>query len=253
VKAIIIGAGRGRRLMPLTEEQPKCFAPVYGKRVLDWILEALAAGGFSGKDIVFIGGYRLEAVQAAYPDLTYVENREWESNNILASLFCAESHMEDGFVCTYADILYRPSAVERLMASRNDTTVVVDTDFRRRYLRRSRHPESDAEKVRAEGDRITEASRLIPGEEAAGEYIGVAKFTPAGAAQLREHYRRVVASYGFDGRPFQGAPSVRLAYLLHLFQEMLGHGVEMHRVNTHGEYHEIDTTEDYEIALEDWR
>ncbi len=253
MKAIIIGAGRGRRLMPLTEEQPKCFAPVHGKRILDWTLEALAAGGFSGKDVVFIGGYRLEAVQAAYPNLTYVENREWESNNILASLFCAESHMEDGFVCTYADILYRPFAVERLMASPHDTTLVVDTDFRRRYLRRSRHPESDAEKVRAQGDRITEASRLIPGEEAAGEYIGVAKFTPAGAAQLREHYHRVVAGYGFDDRPFQGASSVRMAYLLHLFQEMLEHGTEMHRVNTHGEYHEIDTTEDYEIALEDWR
>ena len=252
MKAIIIGAGRGRRLMPLTEELPKCFAPVAGKRILDWILEALAGGGFAPRDVAFVGGYQLAAIQAAYPDFTYFHNTEWDRNNILASLFYAEAAMEEGFVCTYADILYRPQAVARLMRSPADITLVVDTDFRRRYRRRSQHPETDAEKVRAASDRITEVSRLIPAEQAAGEYIGVARFTPRGAALLRAHYRRVVAEYGHDGRPFQGAPSLRMAYLIHLFQDMLEHGVEMHKVDTHGDYHEIDTTEDYEIALEEW-
>jgi choline kinase len=190
-------------------------------------------------------------IQRTYPEFTYVENVEWERNNILASLFCAERHMAEGFVCTYADIIYRPEPVRQMMASTADITLIVDTDFRRRYTRRSMHPETDAEKVRAEGDRIVEVSRRIPGEESAGEYIGVAKFTPRGAAQLREHYHRVVARYG-DG-PFQGAASVRMAYLIHLFQEMLEQGVEIHKVDTHGQYYEIDTTEDYQIAQEEWR
>jgi L-glutamine-phosphate cytidylyltransferase len=252
MKAIIIGAGRGRRLMPLTEDQPKCFAPVRGRRILDWILEALAGGGFTPRDVVFVGGYQIDAVRRAYPDFTYVENREWERNNILASLFCAESHMGEGFVCSYADILYRPDPIWRLVQSQADITLVVDTDFRRRYARRSMHPESDAEKVRADGDRILEVNRAIPGEAAAGEYIGVARFTPRGAAQLREHYHRVVAKRGQEG-PLQGAPSVRMAYLIHLFQEMLEHGVEMRRVDTHGQYYEIDTTEDFQIVQEEWR
>ena len=42
MRAIIIGAGRGRRLMPTTENAPKCFAEIRGKRILDWTLEALA-------------------------------------------------------------------------------------------------------------------------------------------------------------------------------------------------------------------
>ena len=237
--------------MPLTEGQPKCYAPINGKRILDWILEALAAGGFSAKDVVFVGGYRIESIRRDYPDFTYVENREWERNNILASLFCAEDHMRAGFVCTYADILYRPLAVERVMASPHDITLVVDTDFRTRYQHRSMHPETDAEKVRAEGDRIVEVSRTIPAVEATGEYIGVARFTPSGAAQLREHYHRVIERYGWEGA-IQGAASVRMAYLIHLFQEMVEHGVALHRVDTHGEYHEIDTTEDYALAQEQW-
>jgi L-glutamine-phosphate cytidylyltransferase len=169
----------------------------------------------------------------------------------LASLFCAETAMDDGFVCTYADILYRSAPIQRLVQSTADITLVVDTDFRRRYRRRSLHPETDAEKVRAEEGRIVEVSRHIPGEHAAGEYIGVAKFTPRGAALLREHYRKALDRYGLDG-PFQGASSLRMAYLIHLFQEMLEQGVEMRRVDTHGEYYEIDTNEDYQIVQEEW-
>jgi L-glutamine-phosphate cytidylyltransferase len=251
VKAIVIGAGRGRRLMPLTNGQPKCFAPVRGKRILDWILEALGGAGFAPRDVAFVGGYQMATIQREYPEFTYYENAEWEHNNILASLFCAETAMDDGFVCTYADILYRSAPIQRLVQSTADITLVVDTDFRRRYRRRSLHPETDAEKVRAEEGRIVEVSRHIPGEHAAGEYIGVAKFTPRGAALLREHYRKALDRYGLDG-PFQGASSLRMAYLIHLFQEMLEQGVEMRRVDTHGEYYEIDTNEDYQIVQEEW-
>ena len=237
--------------MPLTEDQPKCFAEIGGRRILDWILDALAAGGFSAKNIVFVGGYQLPVLRREYPDFTYVENTEWERNNILASLFCAEGHMGEGFVCTYADILYRPFAVERVMESRRDITLVVDTDFRTRYQHRSMHPETDAEKVRCQGERVVEVSRRIPGEEASGEYIGVAKLTAAGAASLRDHYHRARRDVGEEGA-FQGAATFRQAYLIHLFQEMLEKGVVMHRVDTHGEYHEIDTTEDYALAMEQW-
>ena len=63
MRAIIIAAGRGRRLMPTTADSPKCFAEVRGKRILDWVLQALTANGIS--DICFIGGYQIEKVQAA--------------------------------------------------------------------------------------------------------------------------------------------------------------------------------------------
>ena len=61
-RAIIIGAGRGERLMPTTADAPKCFAEVGGRRILDWTVEALTSAGV--EQIAFIGGYRIEAVQA---------------------------------------------------------------------------------------------------------------------------------------------------------------------------------------------
>lgn len=251
MKAIIIGAGRGSRLRHLTEEIPKTLVPVLGRPMLDSILEALAAGGFSRSDVVFICGYRAEVIQAAYPDLTYVENRDWERNNILLSLLCAREHLAGGFVSTYADIVYRPEIVADLVRSSRDLALACDTDWRRRYRGRSQHPETDAEKLRAEGERVVEISRRIAPERATGEFIGVMKASAAGAAALVEAFDEVRASHA--GREFREGRSFEKAYLIDLLQHMVERGAEMHRVDTHGGYMEIDTLEDAELAESWWR
>lgn len=248
MKAIIIGAGRGRRLMPLTEDAPKCYAPIAGRRILDWTLEALRGAGL--RDIVFIGGYRLARVQADYPDLRFCANAAWERNNILASLFCAEGEMGDGFVSTYADILYTPSAAARLVASPADIALLVDTEWRERYRPRTEHPETDGEKVRLEHGRVTAVSREIPPDEAPAEFTGVAKFSPRGAAMLREHYHRARTRAG--GPPFARGRTLAQAYLIDLLQVMLEDGAAMAAVETHGGYFEIDTAQDYALASRAW-
>lgn len=250
MKAIFIGAGRGRRLRPLTDDLPKCYAPVGGRRILDWCLDALGAAGLT--EIVFVGGYRIERLRADYPRFDFRENRDWERNNILASLFHAEADMAGGFVSTYADILYTPDAVRRLVASPADIALLVDTDWRRRYAPRSEHPESDGEKVRLAGSRVIEVSRAIPPDAAPAEFTGVARFSPAGARLLVEHYHR--ARRTWDGAPHTpaGLPFARW-YLINLLQEMLEAGVTMGAVETHGGYFEIDTSQDWELARAGWK
>ena len=184
MRPIVIGAGRGSRLGPETDEVPKALVPVMGRPMLDWILDALGAGGFARKDVLFIGGYKIDVVRARYPELSYVENRDWERNNILGSLLCARESLSAGFVSTYADIVYRGSTVKKLVASPHDKVLACDTDWRRRYVDRSQHPETDGEKMRAEGDRVVELSRRIPSEKASGEFIGVMKFSADGAREM---------------------------------------------------------------------
>lgn len=250
MKAIIIGAGRGSRLRHLTDEIPKTLVPILGRPMLDSILEALAAGGFQRKDVVFICGYRAEVIRAAYPDLTYVENRDWENNNILLSLLCAREHLAGGFVSTYADIVYRPAAVADLVKSPHAITLVSDTDWRRRYAGRSQHPETDAEKLRAEGDRVVELSRRIPSERATGEFIGVMRLTSAGAAECVSAFDEAQAA--FAGREFREGRRFEKAYLIDLLQHMLERGSAMHQVTTDGGYMEIDTLQDAELAESWW-
>jgi len=249
LKAIIIGAGRGSRLNALTDDQPKCYAPVGGRRILDHIIDAFDGAGLrDGK--IFIGGYQIERIRCDYPNLAYCYNANWPNNNILASLFHAEEHMSGGFVCSYADILFRDTIVKDALNHPGDIVLCVDTHWRDRYADRSQHPEQDAEKLTVERDRILRIHREIPSEEAHGEYIGVAKFTERGAAQLREHYHRVQRDHA--GKPWREAKLFEKAYLILLFQEMIEHGIPIHYVSTHGDYMEIDTEEDYALANRNW-
>ena len=248
MRAIIIGAGRGRRLMPTTENAPKCFAEIQGKRILDWIVDALAAGGAT--DICFIGGYRIEAVRREYPHFTFRNNSEWESNNILVSLMTAEDLMDRPFLTAYSDILFTGDVVSGLVASPADIALGIDTDWREHYRPRTQHPPHDAEKAITAGGKVKRVYRTIPYEEATGEFIGVAKFSARGGALLREHYQR--RRREFWDKPYREAAQFQKAYLIHLFQDMIEQGVEFGHADTHGSYREIDTQEDMELAQKGW-
>ncbi len=251
MKAIIIGAGRGRRLQHLTEDVPKPLVPILGRPMLESVLEALAAGGLTRERTVFIRGYRGDVIQQRYPELTYVENRDWENNNILLSLLCAREHLSEGFVSTYADIVYRPEAVTAVMASPHDITLVCDTDWRRRYVSRSEHPETDAEKLRADAGQVTEISRRIAPEQAFGEFIGVLRMTPAGVERFLRAFDRARAEHA-DDDAFREGRTFGKAYLIDLLQQMVLAGEELHCVGIHGGYMEIDTTQDAALAQEWW-
>jgi choline kinase len=249
MRAIIIGAGRGRRLMPTTADTPKCYAEVGGRRLLDWTLAAFAANGID--DIAFIGGYQIDKVRRDYPHFTFRHNTDWPNNNILASLLYAEDLMGEPFLCCYSDILFTADVVRRALATPADISLVVDTQWLDRYAHRSEHPPDDAEKVTVRDGRITRIHRAIPTQEAHGEYIGLAKFSTAGAASLREHYHRGRAAYA--GKPFREAATFEKAYLIQLLQEMIEQGVAMTPVETPGGYMEVDTQQDFELARRYWR
>jgi L-glutamine-phosphate cytidylyltransferase len=249
MRAIIIGAGRGRRLMPTTADTPKCFAEVQGRRLLDWARDAFAGAGVT--DICFIGGYQIEKVRRDYAQFTFRHNTGWEQNNILLSLMHAEDLMAEGFVCCYSDILFTSDVVRRVLRYPADIALSVDTQWLERYQHRTQHPPDDAEKVTVQNGCVTRVHRSIAPNEAHGEYTGIAKFTSTGATQLREHFHR--ARQKFAGKPFREAAIFEKAYLIHLFQEMIEAGVKMAHADTPGNYMEVDTQEDFELARKFWR
>lgn len=251
MRAIIIGAGRGSRLEHLTDEVPKTLVPVLGRPMLDQILEALAFAGFTRDRIVFISGYKADVVRSRYPDLTYVDNAEWESNNILLSLLKARELMSEGFVSTYADIVYRPEVARDVASSPHGIALGCDVDWRRRYVNRKNHPETDAEKLTAEGSRVTRLSRKIASEEAAGEFVGVMKVAAEAVPGFLSAFDDVASA--FAGKTFREGRSFEKAYLIDFLQHRLEAGTEMHRVDTPGGYMEIDTLEDRSMAERWWR
>ena len=249
MRVFIIGAGRGRRLMPTTADTPKCYAEIQGRRLLDWALRAFAGAGLS--DICFIGGYQIEKVRRDYPHFTFRHNTGWEHNNIMLSLMHAEDLMGDGFVCCYSDILFTSDVVRRVLDNPADIALSVDTRWLERYEHRTQHPPDDAEKVTVLNGCVTRVHRAIAPREAHGEYTGIAKFTPKGAALLRQHFHQ--AREEFSGKSFREAAVFEKAYLIHLLQDMIEAGVKMAHADTLGNYMEVDTQQDFDLARQNWR
>ena len=245
----LIGAGRGIRLMPLTATEPKSFTTVAGRRILDWTLEAFRRNDLD--NFIFIGGYLIEIVRANYPEFLMVENADWANNNILFSLMHARDHMEDGFYATYTDTLFRPGAVAALKASPHDITLATDTLWRERYRYRSQHPETDGEKIVAKGDKVVRVSRAIDPGEATGEFTGLMRLSARGATSFLDYYDGLYRRLGPDAMLLESVP-FRMAYLIHQLELMIQDGIDVHCVHVPGEYHEIDTMEDYHLASKDW-
>src|SRR5205814_414897 len=95
-RAILIAAGRGKRLGTHTDEVPKCMVEIGGKPILGWVWDALSSVGVD--ELIVIRGYRgdvLEKFVRGFVDnVTFVDNDEWETNNVLLSMAKARRFLD---------------------------------------------------------------------------------------------------------------------------------------------------------------
>ncbi len=239
MKAIIVAAGPGTRLRPLTNEKPKCLLGIGGRTILQRALDALTQNGI--EKIVVVRGYQGHLIN--YPTVTYYENPNFKQNNILRSLFYAEDEMNDDFIFSYSDILYSKSIVEKLINSQGDIALIVDVNWLQHYQGRDLHPLSEAELVRVENDRVTRIGKeAVKVNEAHGEFIGLAKFTKSAAQAMRATFHQVAKEC--PAAPFHRASSLEKAYMTDMLQELINRGLLVRSVDIKGGWMEIDTPQD---------
>ena len=249
MKAIIVAAGRGRRLGNETSEIPKCMVKVGGRSILHRQLDALCAAG--ADDIVIVRGYLGDKIGAPGHRVRFVENPAWATNNILASLLYAEAEMDGGFLFSYSDIVFAEEHARLCAAATGDVALIVDRLWRDTYVGRQLHPVSEAELAKLEdgprGPRVARVGkRVVTADEAAGEFSGLAKFSPAGAAALRRVWQTALAR-GLE-HPFGDAATLRQAYLSDALNQMADEGATLTPVLVDGRWREIDTEEDLSRA-----
>jgi choline kinase len=247
-KAIIVAAGRGKRLGNETDEIPKCMVKVAGRSILHWQLRALESAGVT--DIVVVRGYRGDLISAPGHDLRFIENPEWASNNILASLMYAAAEMDGGFYFSYSDIVFAPAVARQL---RDETigdppaALIVDRRWEDAYVGRTLHPVSEAELARVEAGAVVRVGKkAVPQESAQGEFIGLARFSDAGGRALRKVWERALSG-GLD-QPFGRAAMLRNAYLTDGLNAMADDGLRLQPVFIDGTWREIDTQQDLASA-----
>jgi choline kinase len=245
VKAVIIAAGMGKRLKTSTEELPKCMLDFGGKTLLQRQIAVYAECGI--RNLALIRGFKKEKIN--YPNIRYYENLDFENNNILSSLFCAEEELEGHVIVAYSDILFESIVVERLLQSEHDISIVVDIEWQDYYVNRDQHPIEEAEGVIFDANNnVVEIGKILPDkQDVHGEFVGMMKLTPKGAEVFKRYFHYAKSLY--HGKPFQRAENFEKGYLTDLIQEMVNLGVVVHCVITERGWKEIDTLQDYKKAL----
>lgn len=259
-RAILIAAGRGKRLGPHTEDIPKCMVEVAGRPILGWVWRALEAVGVS--ELVVIRGYKgdvLESfVRSLVPRAIFVDNDEWQTNNVLLSLAKARAHLDQPAYVTYSDIVFTPAVAEATARSTAEIGLVIDRDFRSVYEGRTEHPldEGEVSDLRPDGAVSRVGKRALPPADAIGEFIGLSRLGAAGMAAVASALDELAGRYrGREDEPFQRAARYRNAYLTDLWQHLIDAGTRVDPILIAGEWREIDTEQDLErarVLLESW-
>ena len=252
-RAILIAAGRGKRLGAHTEEIPKCMVDVAGRPIFGWVWKALASVGV--KELVVIRGYRgdvLESfIRGIVPGATFVDNRDWQTNNVLLSLASARAHLDRPAYVLYSDIVFTPGVAAAAAASTAEIGLVIDRDFRTIYEGRTEHPleEGEVSDLMPDGSVARVGKRALPPAEAIGEFIGLARLGPRGVATVARTLDQLAHRFaGVEDEPFQRAKQYRNAYLTDLLQELIDRGVRVDPVLIAGQWREIDTGQDLDRA-----
>lgn len=249
MKALIIAAGKGKRLGNYTKNLPKTLLPVAGKPIIDHQLDALVANGVT--DIAIVKGYLADSIQRDAIGTTFI-NDQYENNNILASMMYAAEFLDDEVIVSYSDILYSKEVVSTLIDSSHEITAVVDTAWRGRYTNRLAHPESEAEKVLFDSESAvaSEFGKIIDASpENIGEFIGLYKLSRRGAKIFRDAYLK--AKSEFEGKPFIHSQVFSNAYITDLFNYLIASGVFVHCAFIQKDWWEIDTEEDL-LGAREW-
>ena len=106
MKMIIVSAGQGTRLRPLTNNKPKCMVEYNGKPIIDYILDA--AEYCHIKDISIVNGYKKDMLESHLKDrgCTFFTNKEFYKTNMVYTLFNAKEFMSGDIIISYAEIDY---------------------------------------------------------------------------------------------------------------------------------------------------
>lgn len=180
-RAIILAAGFGSRMMPATADRPKPLVTVNGVRILETLLDALAAVGI--RDITVVRGYRKECFDALlekYPFLTLVDNDIYSKTNNISSVMAVLDKLDGCYLCE-ADLYITNSQIitKYQYASNILGAYCLETD-------------DWSFQMDAAGHIIN----YQKGNTFCYNYYGISYWTKADSARLREDFRQV---YGEDG------------------------------------------------------
>ena len=172
-RAIIMAAGKGERMRPLTLNTPKPLIRVNGERMIDSVIQALHQNGII--EIYVVVGYKKElftSLEAEYPGLKLVENPDYDRCNNIASLYYAREYLSDSIILDGDQIIRNPAVLAQAFERSGYNAVWTDEETAEWLLT-------------AGGGVITRCSRT--GGKGGWQLYSISRWSAEDGAKLRQH------------------------------------------------------------------
>ena len=235
MKAIILAAGMGSRIRPLTDNCPKCLLKVGGQTILEMMLSHIQRCGIT--EAIFVLGYRQDQirdyVKKAFPELdaTYLVNDDYATTNTGYSLMLALRETKGcAFVKFDADVVFDEEILRRLIDSEHENCLCIDKNI-----------QLDAEEIKVTiegGNKVVKVSKLVRPIDAVGESIGIEKVNGHTAELLLAELQKNMLDVENHQNYYEDA-----------YERLIAKTVPFHALDISGlRWAEIDTHEDFAMA-----
>lgn len=219
MKAIITAAGKGSRLGALTRYIPKGLLPINGESIIARQLRILELYGIT--DVAIITGYRSEKITERFKDrVTFFCNPDYLTTVSSASLLKAIDFMDSDVIIMACDTVFPEKSLKVLLENEHKYCLLIDHN----------RCDNEAVKVQIDGDKILQAGKELPAENAFGEWTYISKVKKGGLAAYKDILQEC---------------AVKKLGRSQIFMGLIHRGYAVHYELMKGEWTEVDFVKDY--------
>ncbi|KPA14645.1 sugar nucleotidyltransferase [Candidatus Magnetomorum sp. HK-1] len=242
MKAIILAAGQGLRLRPLTNDKPKCMVHYNGRPIIKHQFDVLKECGIH--DIFFVGGYKADKV-VLEKNVHCIINHEYSTTNMVYTLFCAKEEFNDDILIIYGDIIFKKNILSALIEAPDDIAVTIDKDWYDLWKQRMDDPLQDAETLKFDSNGYIYEIGKKPNsyDDIQGQYMGLIKFSKNILPQVMTLYNELDRTALYDGKDFNNM------YMTSFLQLLIDRCFSVKAVEINGGWLEIDAINDLEVKI----
>ena len=245
MNAIILAAGQGTRLQPLTNSLPKCMVKLFNKSLIEWQIDVFHDCNID--DITIVTGYLSEKIK--FENIHYRHNKDFDQTNMIETLFCANDKIHDSTIVSYGDIIFEKNVLQKLIDAKNDIDIIIDKNWEHYWKARFTDPLIDAESLSLDTNEnilsIGQNVNLI--SEICGQFIGLMKFQNEGIDILKSFYEKSkkISENGLN--PLNSKLPFKKSYMTDLLNGLINDGNKLKAILIEGGWLELDSIDDYQL------
>jgi choline kinase len=202
MRVIILAAGKGTRLRPLTDDRPKCMVEFNAMALVEHQLELFKE--YNINDINIVTGYLEEKID--FQGVKKFYNPKYNSTNMVSTLFCASELFsgDDDILISYGDIIYNKNVLNSIIEADESINVVVDKEWKRYWSKRMENPLEDAETLKIDNRGYIKEIGKKPTtyDDIEAQYIGLIKIRKDMAKKIKSYYEELDKTALYEGKDF---------------------------------------------------